>query len=83
MGPNQPGSNRKVVAAWLDLVRRSSLGTLIDYYVTFSGEGLDGAIKGYREVTGVAPLYAKFAYGFWQCKEHYSHQDEMLANAIS
>ena len=87
-------------------VLRSNVGTLIDYYVTFSGmHSLDGAIKGYRTVTGVAPLYGKYAppayltphtklspshpapctsrwaYGFWQCKEHYQHQDELLAAA--
>ena len=42
-------------------VLRSQLGTLIDYYISFSGEAnLDGAIRGYRDITGVAPLY-----GLW------------------
>ena len=50
---------------------RSLLGTSIDYYVTYSGAAsLDGAIRGYRELTGAAPLYGRWAYGFWQCKEH-------------
>lgn len=60
----------------------SELGQLIDYYFTFAGAKaatpLDGAIAGYREITGEAPLYARFAYGFWQCKEHYKTQDELL-----
>ena len=33
---------------------------------------------GYREITGSAPLYDKWAYGFWQCKEHYHNQTELL-----
>jgi alpha-D-xyloside xylohydrolase len=63
-------------------VLRSELGSSIDYYMTFTGRAsLDGAIQGYRTVTGAAPLYAKWAYGFWQCKEHYQHQSELLGAA--
>lgn len=64
---------------------RSRLGNLIDYYFVWnppSSEGkynvMDGAIAGYREITGSAPLYGKWAYGFWQCKEHYHNQTELL-----
>ena len=63
-------------------VLRSQLGTSIDYYVSHSGvPSLDGAIAGYRTVTGSAPLYGLWAYGFWQCKEHYQHQAELLGAA--
>ena len=68
-------------------VLRSSLGGAIDYYFTYEarqyGASLDSAIKGYRQVTGIAPLYGAWAYGFWQCKEHYAHQDELLAAAAT
>lgn len=66
---------------------------LIDYYV-FSPQGpgrstdtakpatpMDGAIWGYRAATGAAPLYASWVYGFWQCKEHYHNQSELLGAA--
>jgi len=46
---------------------RSAIGDLIDYYVTYGGESMDQTIKGYRELTGDARLYADWAYGFWQC----------------
>ena len=64
----------------------SQLGQLIDYYFTYAGTAtdvspLDGAISGYREVTGAAPLYGKWVYGFWQCKEHYKTQAELLGAA--
>ena len=29
-------------------------------------------------MTGAAPLFGKWAYGFWQCKNKYNSQDEML-----
>ena len=63
---------------------QSSLGSAIDYYLTYTGSPtLDGAIRGYRAVTGVAPLYGAWAYGFWQCKEHYQHQSELLDAAAT
>lgn len=64
---------------------RSKLGKLIDYYFAFAGPAapspLDGAISGYRNITGAAHLYGRWAYGFWQCKEHYKSQAELLAAA--
>ncbi len=60
----------------------------IDYYVTWSGQEsllrpLDSAIRGYRSITGDAPPYALWAYGFWQCKEHYASQAELLNASAS
>jgi alpha-D-xyloside xylohydrolase len=73
-------------------VLRSMQGLLIDYYFTHGraarndGEPqpskLDGAIAGYRAITGTAPLYGKWAYGFWQCKEHYKTQTEVTNAAL-
>ena len=52
----------------------------IDYYFIFGGN-IDGAIAGYRELTGAAPLYGRWAYGYWQSKEHYQNRDEVLGVA--
>jgi len=38
----------------------------------------DDVIAAYRKLTGAAPLLGKWAWGFWQCKERYSTQEEML-----
>ena len=39
---------------------------------------IDMVIAGYRRITGSAPLYSRWVYGFWQCKEHYHNQTELL-----
>jgi alpha-D-xyloside xylohydrolase len=58
----------------------SDLGDNLDYYF-IGAANMDGAIAGYRQLTGAAPLYGKWAYGYWQSKEHYHTQDEVLAVA--
>jgi alpha-glucosidase (family GH31 glycosyl hydrolase) len=65
----------------LSLTSRHS--SFIDYYVTWSRpdsllQPLDAAVRGYRSITGDVPPYALWAYGFWQCKEHYATQAELL-----
>jgi alpha-D-xyloside xylohydrolase len=57
--------------------------SFIDYYLTWAGadslsQPLDSAVRGYRSITGDVPPYALWAYGFWQCKEHYATQAELL-----
>jgi len=58
----------------------SDVGNNIDYYFV-SGNNIDEVISGYRELTGKAPMYGKWAYGYWQSKEHYSTQAEVLGIA--
>jgi alpha-D-xyloside xylohydrolase len=58
----------------------SDVGDNVDYYV-FYGPSLDAVIAGYRNLTGPAPLYGKWAYGYWQSKEHYHTQAELLSVA--
>ncbi|HNX94517.1 MAG TPA: glycoside hydrolase family 31 protein [Holophaga sp.] len=58
----------------------SDIGDNLDYYV-MQGDSIDGAIAGYRKLTGAAPLYGKWAYGYWQSKEHYHTQDEVVSIA--
>jgi alpha-D-xyloside xylohydrolase len=58
----------------------SEVGDNIDYYF-ICGPAMDRVIAGYRNLTGQAPMYGKWAYGYWQSKEHYASQDELLAIA--
>lgn len=39
---------------------------------------IDSIIASYRYLTGQASFFNKKAYGFWQCKEHYHNQTELL-----
>ncbi len=57
---------------------RSEVGDAIDYWF-FYGPTADEIIAGYRRATGAAPLFPKAAYGFWQCRERYSSQAQILA----
>jgi alpha-D-xyloside xylohydrolase len=58
----------------------SEVADNIDYYF-FYGPTIDQEIAGYRQLTGDAPLYGKWAYGYWQSKEHYATRDELLGIA--
>ena len=58
----------------------SEVADTIDYYF-FYGPEFDQLIADYRELTGQAPLFGKWAFGFWQCKNRYKSQEEILAVA--
>jgi alpha-D-xyloside xylohydrolase len=58
----------------------SEVADVIDYYFLYGPE-FDKIIGGYRELTGQAPMFGKWAYGFWQCKNRYKSQDEILGVA--
>jgi alpha-D-xyloside xylohydrolase len=49
----------------------------IDYYF-IHGPELDDVVHAYRQLTGQAPMFAKWAYGFFQSKDRYKSQDELL-----
>jgi alpha-D-xyloside xylohydrolase len=55
----------------------SEMGNQIDYYF-IKGNTIDEVISGYRTVTGKAPVMPKWALGFWQSRERYKSQDELL-----
>ena len=55
----------------------SDAADAIDYYF-MDGPALDQVIADYRELTGAAPMFGRWAWGFWQCKEHYASQKELL-----
>ena len=48
-----------------------------DYYF-IAGENYDGVIKGYRRLTGKAPVMPKWVLGFWQSRERYSTQEDLV-----
>ncbi len=69
-------NNRFVHALYVS----SEVADTIDYYFLY-GPGLDKVVAGYRELTGAAPMFGKWAYGFWQCKNRYKSQAELLGVA--
>ena len=52
----------------------------MDYYFIFGPEP-NQVIAQYREFTGAAPMLPRWAYGFWQCRERYSSQQQILDTA--
>ncbi|MDT8401464.1 MAG: glycoside hydrolase family 31 protein [Bacteroidales bacterium] len=50
----------------------------IDYYF-IAGDNMDEVISGYRTITGKAPVMPKWAMGFWQSRERYTSQEELLS----
>ncbi len=49
----------------------------IDYYF-IAGESIDGVISGYRALTGKSPIVPKWAMGYWQSRERYTTQDQIV-----
>ena len=60
---------------------RSEVGQAIDYYFFF-GPDLNRVISEYRQLTGEAPLFPKWAYGYLQCRERYHSQQEIQDIAV-
>ena len=55
----------------------SEVGQAIDYYF-IAGANPDEVISGYRTLTGKAVMLPRWAYGFWQSRQRYNTQDEVL-----
>jgi len=55
----------------------SEVGDAIDYYFV-AGRDPDEVIAGYRALTGRATLVPRWAYGFWQSRQRYETQDQLL-----
>jgi alpha-D-xyloside xylohydrolase len=55
----------------------SDLARGLDYYFVPGGT-MDDVIAGYRLLTGKAPIMPKWAYGFWQSRQRYETQDQLL-----
>ena len=57
---------------------RSEAADNINYYFVY-GTTMDKIISGYRYLTGKAPIVPKWALGFWQSRERYRSQNEILS----
>jgi alpha-D-xyloside xylohydrolase len=60
---------------------KSEAGQQEDYYFVY-GNDMDDVISGYRLLTGKAVMLPKWALGFWQSRERYKTQEEIL-NTVS
>ncbi len=69
----QPGFNEET--RWV-----SEVGDRVSFFV-IAGKTTDEIYAGYRQLTGATPLIPKAAYGYVQCKQRYTTQDEVLAVA--
>jgi alpha-D-xyloside xylohydrolase len=56
---------------------KSDVGDGVDYYFMYGGNA-DGVIARMRELTGQAPMFPLWTYGYWQSKERYKSQDELV-----
>lgn len=56
---------------------RSDVGDGIDYYFMYGGNA-DGVIACMRNLTGQAPMFPLWTFGYWQSKERYKSQDELV-----
>ena len=56
---------------------RSEVGDCVDYYFMY-GKNADGVIAQVRNLTGQAPMFPLWTYGYWQSKERYKSQEEVV-----
>ena len=55
----------------------SEVGDCIDYYFMYGGNA-DGVVAEMRDLTGQVPMFPLWSYGFWQSKERYKSQQEIV-----
>lgn len=55
----------------------SEVGDCIDYYFLYGGNA-DGVVAEMRRLTGEVPMFPLWTYGFWQSRERYKSQEELL-----
>ena len=56
----------------------SEVADAVDYYFV-DGDSMDEVISGYRTLTGKSPIMPKWAMGYWQSREKYNTQDELVS----
>ena len=56
---------------------KSDVGDCIDYYFMFGGN-IDGSIADMRDLTGQSPMFPLWTFGYWQSKERYKSQNELV-----
>ena len=69
----KPNKDQYKLSVWSEMAKD------MDYYF-IAGKDADEVISGYRTLTGKAPVYPKWALGFWQSRERYTTQQEILEN---
>ncbi|MEH3159915.1 MAG: DUF5110 domain-containing protein [Sphingomonas taxi] len=70
---NDPLPDADRHSLWLS----SEAGKALDYYYV-AGRDMDAVIAGYRRLTGKAPIMPQWAYGFWQSRQRYETQEQLL-----
>lgn len=65
------GKRQKDITMWTEMVPESDF-----YYIP--GKSMDDVISGLRRLTGKANIMPKWAMGFWQSRERYRTQDEVV-----
>jgi alpha-D-xyloside xylohydrolase len=56
---------------------KSDVGDYIDYYFVYGGNA-DGVIACMHDLTGQVPMFPLWTFGYWQSKERYKSQDELV-----
>jgi alpha-D-xyloside xylohydrolase len=56
---------------------KSDVGDGIDYYFMLGGN-IDGSIACMRDLTGQVPMFPLWTFGYWQSKERYKSQNELV-----
>jgi len=56
---------------------KSLVADAVDYYFMFGGNA-DGVIGKMRELTGKVPMFPLWTYGYWQSRERYKSQEELI-----
>jgi len=62
---------------WQETSFESEVGDCADYYFMYGGNA-DGVVAQMRSLTGQAPMFPHWAFGFWQSRERYRSQDETV-----
>lgn len=56
----------------------SEVADEINYFFVY-GENIDRIVSAYRQLTGAAPMFPKWVYGYIQSKQKYNTQDEIVS----
>ena len=72
VAPPQADEEQNRISIWNEMAK------YMDYYF-ISGKNIDEVISGYRTLTGKAQVMPKWALGFWQSRERYKSQKEIVS----
>ena len=67
----KPPADNPATSLW------SNVADGIDYTFVY-GPHLDTVVRGYRQLSGQAPMMPRWAFGLWQSRERYEDADELL-----